>query len=100
MREPLSLSCPFSLAGVACDRASKRRLTHRNAQRKYQGHSLHPLNDAGRDQARRLADVLRSVPIKQCHASDLPRAEEVSFSYCTGSAAAGGQGGKRPGRHL
>jgi broad specificity phosphatase PhoE len=53
------------------------RTDYRNAQRKYQGHSQHPLNDAGRRQAQRLADVLRSVPIKQIHASDLPRAEEV-----------------------
>lgn len=56
---------------------------HSNAQRKYQGHSQHPLNEAGRQQAKRLADVLRSVPIKQFHASDLPRAEEVRPSRMT-----------------
>jgi broad specificity phosphatase PhoE len=47
-----------------------------NAERRWQGHSDTPLNEAGREQARRLADELDAVDA--VYASDLARARETA----------------------
>jgi broad specificity phosphatase PhoE len=47
-----------------------------NAQQRWQGHSDTPLNDAGREQARRLAGDLE--PVDALYSSDLARARETA----------------------
>ncbi len=47
-----------------------------NAQHRWQGHSDTALNEAGRDQARRLADELE--PVDALYSSDLARASETA----------------------
>jgi len=53
--------------------------TQWNASKKYQGHTDIPLNDTGRQQARRLAEYLRQVEtIEAVYSSDLLRARETA----------------------
>jgi probable phosphoglycerate mutase len=49
-----------------------------NRDRRVQGHSDTPLNDAGRAQARALADDLASEPLDGIYASDLARASDTA----------------------
>jgi hypothetical protein len=47
----------------------------------YQGHLPTRLNDEGRAQAGRLAEVLQKVPFTEASTSDLPRADEVGAAW-------------------
>lgn len=49
-----------------------------NRQHRWQGHTDIPLNEAGREQARRLASCLRDLGLRRVHASDLSRARETA----------------------
>lgn len=49
-----------------------------NEARRYQGRSDVPLNEAGREQARRLANRLAEEPLSAVYASDLVRASETA----------------------
>lgn len=53
-----------------------------NVQRRYQGHTDIPLNDNGKQQARRLAGQLRDEHIDAVYASDLCRASETARLLC------------------
>lgn len=48
-----------------------------NRDRRWQGHTDVALNEAGRKQARELAEALREVGLTHAHASDLARARET-----------------------
>ena len=48
-----------------------------NRDRRWQGHTDVALNEAGRRQARELAEALREVGLTHAHASDLSRARET-----------------------
>jgi 2,3-bisphosphoglycerate-dependent phosphoglycerate mutase len=49
-----------------------------NNEQRWQGHADQPLNDAGRAQARKLAEALAGREIRAVHASDLARARETA----------------------
>jgi len=49
-----------------------------NVQRRWQGHADPPLNDRGREQARRLAVLVADVELDAIYASDLARARETA----------------------
>src|SRR6266568_1977988 len=49
-----------------------------NREGRWQGWADPPLNDAGRTQARQLADQLRSTPFDAVYSSDLRRAHETA----------------------
>lgn len=53
-----------------------------NSQRILQGHLDSPLNDTGREQARKLADALADEHLAQVFASDLSRARETAEILC------------------
>jgi broad specificity phosphatase PhoE len=50
-----------------------------NSERRWQGHADRPLNDAGREQARELADALVDRAIDVVYSSDLLRAHETAL---------------------
>ena len=52
--------------------------TEWNRQQRWQGHADPPLNDAGRAQARELADALAGERLEAIYASDLRRAYETA----------------------
>jgi broad specificity phosphatase PhoE len=49
-----------------------------NRENRFQGHADEPLNDAGRGQARQIAETLRSEPIAAVYTSPLRRARETA----------------------
>ena len=49
-----------------------------NRENRFQGHADEPLNDVGRDQARQIAEMLRSERIAAVYASPLRRASETA----------------------
>ncbi len=49
-----------------------------NSERRWQGHADQPLNEAGRAQARELAETLVGRPIDAIYTSDLSRARETA----------------------
>ena len=49
-----------------------------NRERRYQGHADQPLNEAGRRQARELANQLRAEPVTALYTSPLRRASETA----------------------
>jgi 2,3-bisphosphoglycerate-dependent phosphoglycerate mutase len=49
-----------------------------NRERRYQGHADQPLNDQGREQARRLAELLRDESLSAVYTSPLRRASETA----------------------
>jgi len=49
-----------------------------NAARRFQGHADSPLNDTGREQARRAADFLKPARVQSIIASDLMRAHDTA----------------------
>jgi broad specificity phosphatase PhoE len=49
-----------------------------NTQGRWQGHEMVPLNEKGREQARKLAVHLSSHPLGSIYTSDLPRARETA----------------------
>ena len=53
-------------------------LTDWNVEKRYQGHSDVPLNGAGHEQARLVADRLAKVPVSAVYSSDLTRAAETA----------------------
>ena len=50
-----------------------------NSERRWQGHADQPLNDAGREQARELAETLTDRGIDVVYSSDLVRAHETAL---------------------
>src|SRR5512133_1433936 len=52
--------------------------TNWNRERRFQGHADPPLNDAGREQARELAETLAGEGIDAIYTSDLQRARETA----------------------
>ncbi|MBA4492803.1 histidine phosphatase family protein [Paenactinomyces guangxiensis] len=55
--------------------------TGENAAGRYLGHLDPPLNSRGRQQARRLADSLQSVPVDYVYMSDLFRARQTAEAF-------------------
>ena len=52
--------------------------TNWNRERRFQGHADTPLNEAGREQARRLAEILRNERLTAVYTSPLRRATETA----------------------
>ncbi len=59
-------------------------LTEWNAVHRYQGQTDVPLSPVGREQAERLAERLRAVPLDAIWASDLSRAHETALRVAAG----------------
>ncbi|MBO8162897.1 MAG: histidine phosphatase family protein [Brevibacillus sp.] len=57
-------------------------VTHANQQKQYIGHLDVPLSEAGREQAERVAAVLRHLPIAAVYSSDLSRSVETAEAIC------------------
>src|SRR4029453_15537585 len=59
-------------------------VTEWNQAGRYQGQHDEPLSDAGREQARRVAERLRAEPIGGAYTSDLQRAQETASIILSG----------------